>query len=120
MPPPEAISALSRRIDTLAATNESMPEAVRVDTNEKVRHLEIMRGALDRDQHEATLKDHGADAETVSRLYDELDRQSREFARELETLAQGAPTTIDVSADAGMRFVERLAHRAANAFRRRS
>ncbi len=115
IPTPDQLNDLHRRIDELIELSESLPVGARTDMDEKVRQVEVMRGALNRDLHEAALNDGGADEETVNRLFSELERQSRELARELETLAQGAPTTLDAAADAGIRLVAKVVSRETDA-----
>ncbi len=86
-----AVVAMNKKV-------EGLPEATKVDLKPRVERVSTMSLALKRDVSEAA-GEGGADLTTARELNQTLEKEITSLRREVETLAQGNPTTFDVVGD---------------------
>ena len=102
----EAARDFRSYFDELQAKVSSLPEATKVDVEPKLHRLDTMIHALERDSGEAD-KEKGATAEKVDDLLGTVRKEFADLRLEIETLAQGNPTTLDATLDATVHAMEK-------------
>lgn len=84
-----------------------LPEVAKMDLSPRMKRLDTMIHALERDVEEVSMPD-GASLETAEHLYQTIETELSNLNHEVEFLTMGNPTTITTAVDASLHAADKI------------
>ena len=106
-PNTDTLAELKEEFETTRELIDALPVAVRSEQCPRIRRLETMLHALERDIEEASTSS-GASPETVESLCAEVSLRLSNLHHEIEILSMGAPSTLTSALDASVRAANQI------------